>query len=102
MRTIHVQLLGKTWRLKTSRDPKHFDRVVEVVRTALGEVEQATRVADTRDIALLAAINLADALVDAASRETALRKSMRERLQTILDLAEQLEKHGGAGQDAED
>ena len=58
--TIAVKILGQTYRLQAGDDPDHVKRVAEFVNSKLEEISKAAPDYSTQQLAILAALNVAD------------------------------------------
>ena len=62
-RTVPVQLLGKEYRIRSDADPDTIRRAAALVDETVRKVRDRTTTVDTIDVAVLAALNLANHLV---------------------------------------
>ncbi len=59
-RTFEVTLLNQKFHLKSDSDEKHVQRVADYVNKKLFDIQEKTRSVSSLNVALLAALNIAD------------------------------------------
>jgi cell division protein ZapA (FtsZ GTPase activity inhibitor) len=74
--------------LRTDADDAYVAALAEVVNQKIGEVKASSRTLSTHVLAVMAALQLADDLIQARKRETELRRKVKEKSQKILALLE--------------
>lgn len=90
LRAVQIQVAGQTLALRTDSTPAYLRELAAMVDTRLAEVrdrhvtEPGRRVVSTQALALLCALQLADELLQATTRERALRDDVRARVERIL------------------
>ncbi len=68
-RAVAVQILGREYRIRTDSDEDAVHAAAELVETTLGRVKGRAATVDTVDVAIMAALNLANQLI--AQRDAA-------------------------------
>ena len=91
-RTVPVQILGQEYRLRTDADEDFVKRSATLVDETMRRIQGRTGTVDTRDLAVLTALNLANRVVGEAGVVGALPD---ERLTTLIDLVESALEDGG-------
>ena len=92
-RSVTVVVAGQRFRLKTDADE---DYVGALVRYVSGKIEEARRDANTvstQSLAILAALNIADDYFRSQRQEKDLRRAVREKSKSILDLLKKEERN---------
>lgn len=86
-RSIPVRILGHEYRIKSEGDDAHVERVARYVDETMNRIRERTRTIDTLDLAVLAALNLANDLL--SRREGEGRAGVApERVRALIALAE--------------
>ncbi|MEB2345548.1 MAG: cell division protein ZapA [Deltaproteobacteria bacterium] len=89
-RSIAIRVLGQEIRIRTDAHPSELQRVASLVDETMGRLRDRTGAVDSRELAMMTAVNLARALlVERAGRhsESALAPRLRElteRVETLL------------------
>lgn len=100
-RSIAVRILGHEYRIKSEADEEHVARVARYVDETMTRIRERTKTVDSLDLAVLAALNLANDLL--AQREDmgappAGPAVPPDRIQALIALAESaLEDSAEAG-----
>jgi cell division protein ZapA len=90
-RSISVRILGQQYRIRSDADEESVQRVALLVDETMARIRARTRTVDTLDLAILAALNLANELValrDAAPSRAEGPRLDQERLGALLRLVE--------------
>ena len=74
--------------LRTDAEDEYVASLAELVNRKIGEVKASSRTLSTHVLAVLAALQLADDLIQAREKEAELRRKVREKSQRILSLLE--------------
>jgi cell division protein ZapA (FtsZ GTPase activity inhibitor) len=69
-RTYALRILGRPISIQSSSGDDHVDTVASMVAERMGEIRERARTADAVDVAILAALNLADECLRARARLT--------------------------------
>ena len=86
-----VEIFDAVYRVRGRDDEGYLQEVAALVDSKMREVADQTRTADTAKIAILAALNLADELVQSRMRQQGERVDIRERVTALTgELAEAL------------
>jgi cell division protein ZapA len=100
-RSIAVRILGHEYRIKSEADEEQVERVARYVDETMTRIRERTKTVDSLDLAVLAALNLANDLL--AQREEMGASPARpdvdpDRLRALIALAESaLEDSAEAG-----
>ncbi len=87
-RSVTVQIAGNRYPLKTDEDDRFIKALASYVDTKMREAQKGTRNFDTQTIAVLAALQIAEELFSERREAEELRRSIRERSQSLLDYLE--------------
>jgi cell division protein ZapA len=89
MRTFDVKILGQRYKVRSDEGEEYINDLARYVNDQIGEVQKTTKTVATHNLAILAAMNIADNLFKAEERETQIKKEVRERVRRILKLIRQ-------------
>ena len=85
--TLVVNIRGQELRIRSGEDPIVLKRVAGYVDETMARIEKQTGTVDTRDVTMLASLNLAREVLDA--RDDARAKQVPDdRLRSLIELAE--------------
>jgi cell division protein ZapA len=87
-RSVSVQIAGIRYSLKTDEDERWVKSIAAFVDTKMREVQKGTRMVDTQAVAVLTALQVAEELFAERRDTRELRKSIREKSQSLLDYLE--------------
>jgi cell division protein ZapA len=87
-RSVSVQIAGVRYSLKTDEDERWVKSIAAFVDTKMRDVQKHTRTVDTQSVAVLAALQVAEELFAERRDARELRKSIREKSQSLLDYLE--------------
>jgi cell division protein ZapA len=87
-RSVSVQIAGVRYSLKTDEDERWVKSIAAFVDTKMRDVQKHTRTVDTQSVAVLAALQVAEELFAERRDAGELRKSIREKSQSLLDYLE--------------
>jgi cell division protein ZapA len=91
-RSVSVEVGGQKLNLKTDADEDYIRQIARLVNQKLNEARTGGRTIATQSLAILAAMSLADDLLQARQRDAAFRKEVKQRSRLILDLIETASK----------
>ena len=74
---------------RSDEGEEYITGLAEYVNDQIGEVQKTTKTVATHNLAILAAMNIADNLFKAKEREDQIKKEVRERVRRILKLIRQ-------------
>ena len=89
-RSVSVRIRGKEFHILTEGDEESLQRVAGLVDQTMGRVERHTGAADSLDVAMLAALNLARELLELREREGGIAAvgADADRLRSLVEQAE--------------
>jgi cell division protein ZapA len=87
-RSVTVQIAGNRYTLKTDEDDRWVKSLAAFVDAKMREAQKHTRTVDTQSVAVLTALQIAEELFSERRETSELRKSIRERSQSLLDYLE--------------
>jgi cell division protein ZapA len=87
-RSVSVQIGGVRYSLKTDEDERWVRSIASYVDGKLREVQKGTRTVDTQSAAVLTALQVAEELFAERREARELRRSIREKSQSLLDYLE--------------
>ena len=87
-RSVSVQIAGNRYSLKTDEDDRVIKAIAAMVDGKMRDVQKHTRTVDTQALAVLAALQIAEELVTERDATRELRKSIREKSESLLDYLE--------------
>jgi cell division protein ZapA (FtsZ GTPase activity inhibitor) len=89
-RSISIRVLGQEYRIRTDAHPSELQRVASLVDETMTRLRDRTGAVDSRDLAMMTAVNLArDLLVERAARRSGaasvpLLSKLAERVEGLL------------------
>ena len=90
--SVRVEIYDQTYQLRGS-DPHYIGQLAEYVDTKMREVAEATRIADSLKVAVLAALNIADEFFTIRSRQQEIEGPLRKRVEKCVSLVEKALEH---------
>jgi cell division protein ZapA len=87
-RSITVQIAGARYALKSDDDDRLVKALAAYVDSKMREVQKTARTPDTQALAVLTALQIAEELFAEREQASELRKSIREKSQSLLDYLE--------------
>lgn len=84
-RVVDLELFGQRFTVSTDAEPERVRDIVDFVNRRLEMVRDASRRVQTDQIALLAALNIAEELFIERDRRRGLERSVRDRSMRLLD-----------------
>lgn len=84
-RKVEVSLLGKRFTVRSEKDEAYLHAISNFVTRRFEELQHASRMQSTHDVALLVALNLADELFQAEERHAKSRSEVRSRTERMLE-----------------
>jgi cell division protein ZapA (FtsZ GTPase activity inhibitor) len=88
-RAVSLRIRGQELRVLSDDDEARLQRVAGYLDETMASVEERTGTVDSRDVALLTALNLARELVELRDREPGGgSRAGRDRLRELIELAE--------------
>jgi cell division protein ZapA len=87
-RSVSVQIAGVKYSLKTDEDERWVKSIAAFVDGKIREAQKHGRTVDTQSVAVLTAMQIAEELFSERRATRELRKSIRERSQSLLDYLE--------------
>jgi cell division protein ZapA len=87
-RSVSVQIAGARYSLKTDQEDRVVKAIAAIVDAKMREVQKHTRTVDTQAAAVLAALQIAEELVAERDAARELRRSIREKSESLLDYLE--------------
>jgi cell division protein ZapA len=84
-RSVTVQIAGVKYALKTDGDERWVKSVAAFVDGKFRDVQKQARTPDTQAIAMLTALQIAEELFLERQRSGELRRTIREKSQSLLD-----------------
>lgn len=86
MRTYEVKILGQRYKMRSDESEEYLNNLAAFVNQHITEVQQGTKTVATHNLAILAALNIADSLFKLREQESRSKKEVRERVRRILKL----------------
>jgi cell division protein ZapA len=85
---VKVEIYGQQYNLSVAENEDYLKELAAYVDAKMHAVSQAAQTVDTGKVAVLAAMNMADELFLARSRQQELQGPLRERVQKCVTLVE--------------
>jgi len=87
-RSVAIRVMGQEYRVRSELHPSELQRVADLVGETMERLRDRTGAVDTRDLAMMTAVNLArDLLAERASRRGAAGarlRSLADRVEAVL------------------
>ena len=83
-RTVDLELFGQRFSVSTDTEEKRVREIVGFVNQRLEAIRDGSRRVHTDQIALLAALNIAEELFDERDEHTSVKRGVRERAHKLL------------------
>jgi cell division protein ZapA (FtsZ GTPase activity inhibitor) len=88
-RSVSIRVLGQEYRIRTDAHPSELQRVAALVDETMGRLRDRTGAVDSRELAMMTAVNLArDLLVERAGRRS--ESAAAPRLRALAERVESL------------
>jgi cell division protein ZapA len=84
--SVTVQIAGVRYALKTDEDERWVKSVAALVDERFREIQKKARTPDTQAVAMLTALQIAEELFRERRDTSELRKKIREKSQSLLDV----------------
>lgn len=97
-RSVAVRILGHDYRIRTEADREAVERVAQLVHQTMERIRVRTGTVDTLDLAVLAALNLANDLVavrGGGEEGLGTAAAPPERLRGLIEAVEAAAREGG-------
>ena len=85
-RSVTVQIAGVKYALKTDEDDRWVKSVAAFVDGRIRDTQKHARTPDTQSVAVLTALQIAEELFNERRQSSELRKKIREKGQSLLDV----------------
>ena len=85
-RSVTVQIAGVKYALKTEEDDRYVKQMAAFVDGKIRDVQKHTRTVDTQAVAVLTALQIAEELFNERRQSGDLRKKIREKSQSLLEV----------------
>jgi len=86
MRTFEVKILGQRYKIRSDEGEEYIQRLADFVNGELTEAGKASRTVATHNVAILAALNIADSLFKLRDEDARMKREVKERVRRILKL----------------
>ena len=84
--SIDVEIFGSVYHVRGEQDPEYLRRLAEVVDGKMRDISRHVPVVDSGKIAILAALNLADELLQCNNQQEGERVEMMEKVEELTGL----------------
>ena len=91
-RSLTVQIAGAPFKVRSDADETYIRTLASYVNDKMKEVRQSTRSVSTHELAMLAAMNIADDLFQERQKRQRLRRTVRDRSRALLSALTHEEK----------
>lgn len=102
-RSMSLELFGQSFTVVSDNDEQRIRDIVDFVNRRLEEIRDSSRRVQTDQIALLAALNIAEELFQERQKRQKLERQVRDRslelLNRIDDLARDIDRRDGEARD---
>lgn len=91
-RSLELELFGQRLTVVSDSDPELVREVVDFVNQRMERIREGAPRAGADQVALLAALNIAEELFEERRKREALRRTVRERSRTLLGAIDRLSR----------
>lgn len=91
-RSVTVEVAGQKFQLKTDAEEAYVQSLARFVTEKIDEVKKSSRTVATQALAVLAAMQVADELLQLRRDHKDLKKKVREKSRSILEMLEKSAK----------
>jgi cell division protein ZapA (FtsZ GTPase activity inhibitor) len=84
MKTFEVKILGQRYKVRSDEGEEYIQRLAAYVHDQLLEVQKGSRTVATHNVAILAALGIADSLFKLRDEDARLKKEVKERIRKLL------------------
>ncbi len=91
-RSVGVEIGGQHYAIRTDADEEYVSALARYVDEKIAEAKRATRTVSTQHVVVLAALNIADELLQERRSLSELKRTIRERARRALEKVEQEEE----------
>lgn len=90
-RSVAIQIFGHEYKIRTDADPDGVERIARLVDDTMARIRERTGTVDSLDLAVMAALNLANDLLATKTREQRSREAGigPEELRAVRDLIDE-------------
>lgn len=92
--TLKVNIYGMEFTLRSQDDPKYLEDLVKFVDGRIRELAVHTKAISTANLAILAALNIADEYFKAQKEWQEKKESASQKVSNVLHLIEKVEAEG--------
>ncbi len=94
MAIVEVKIMGQRYKVKSEESEEYISKLADFVNQQLNELQQGSSAINQHNLAILAALNLADGLFKCRERFTQTKKEMGERIRRIVGRIESNDMEG--------
>ncbi|MBN2358920.1 MAG: cell division protein ZapA [Deltaproteobacteria bacterium] len=95
-RQMEVTMVGQKFKVRSDADESYVQTLAAYVDKKIADISKQTRTVTTRQVVLLAALDIADEYFRAHQKLKTLRHEVRRRSRRLLDMLENSAAHGAA------
>jgi cell division protein ZapA len=93
--SVEIKVLGQTYTVKTDAEESHIQDVVRYVNEKIDEILKKTRTVSSLNVAVLAALNIADDLLKEREKRRALLQEVEVKSRDLVEKIDRsIEKKG--------
>lgn len=88
-RSVKVRIAGQDLAIRTTAGPRYVEELANLVNSRVDDAKRSGRVINTQSLALLAALNIADELLQLRAEQRDLKRQVKDKSERILRTLEQ-------------
>jgi cell division protein ZapA len=92
-RTVKIEIFDQSYNVQADGNEEYLTELAEYVDSRMREVAEATRMADSLKVAVLAALNIADEMFRTREKNARLEGPTRERVEKCLGMVDRALEH---------
>jgi cell division protein ZapA len=86
MKTFEVKILGQRYKVRSDEGEDYIQELASFVNDQIADVQKSSKSVATHNVAILAALNIADDLFKLRDQDAQFQKEVKERIRRILKL----------------
>lgn len=90
---MKIEIYDQTYNVNSGQSDEYLEQLAAYVDAKMREIADATRIADSLKVAVLASLNIADELFAARERHQQLEGPLRKRVEKCVTMVEKAIEH---------
>jgi cell division protein ZapA len=90
MQTYEVKILDQQYKIRSDENEQYIQQLTEFVNGQITQAQQSAKTATTYNLAILAALNIADTLLKLQEENMHIKKEIKKKIKWVLDLIQSI------------